>query len=336
MDKNSKSKLSERIQAFLDDQIISEPVKKALDSFYETYRDAVIDSEVVESIFTQFLDRILIQCQNPYPFEPFHLSVRSPFDYYTFGLEFVRPLIVREESSILGEERFREIDEQMERGENVVFFANHQIEPDPIIISLLLEDNHPKLAHEMIFVAGTRVLTDPLAAPFSLGLNLLCVYSKRYMDNPPERKLEKQLHNKKTMQLMSSLLKEGGKCIYVAPSGGRDRRNSDGIVEIAPFDAQSVEMFYLMAKKSKKKTHFYPMALDTYDLMPPPETIQKELGEIRVTNRVPIHLAIGKEIDMDHYPGSDQDDKHLRRKSRSDYIWNCVRQDYQRFSKDPS
>jgi len=336
MDKNSKSSIQKRIQALLDDQIITEPIKEILDSFYETYFDAVIEKEGVQEAFSQFLDLVLLQCQHPYPFEPYHSSVRSPIDYYKFGLDFLRPLVVREKSTILGQERLAEIEAQMQRGENVVFFANHQIEPDPIAISLLLEDHHPKLAHEMIFVAGARVLTDPLAVPFSLGCNLLCIYSKRYIDNPPEKKLEKQLHNKKTMQLMSSLLKEGGKCIYVAPSGGRDRQNSKGVVEIAPFDSQSIEMFYLMAKKSKRKTHFYPMALDTYDLMPPPETIQKELGEMRVTNRVPIHLAIGTEIDMDHFPGSDQEDKHLRRKSRADYIWDCVRQDYQRFSKDLS
>ena len=56
------------------------------------------------------------------------------------------------------------------------------------------------------------------------------------------------------MELMSRLLQEGGKVIYVAPSGGRDRRNAEGEIEVAPFDPQSVEMFYLMARKGKN-TH---------------------------------------------------------------------------------
>ena len=43
----------------------------------------------------------------------------------------------------------------------------------------------------MIFVAGERVITDPLAIPFSMGSNLLCIYSKRYIDHPPEKKIEK-------------------------------------------------------------------------------------------------------------------------------------------------
>jgi len=133
------------------------------------------------------------------------------------------------------------------------------------------------------------------------------------------------------MQLMSGLLKEGGKCIYVAPSGGRDRKNEDGEIILAPFDPQAIEMFYLMAKKSKTPTFFYPMALGTYDLLPPPETIQVELGEHREVNQVGIHLSIGPEIDMLHYPGSENPDKHVRRKSRADYIWKLVHDDYQKF-----
>lgn len=334
MDKNSKSNILEKIRSLTSAGVLTPAMESALLSFYSTYSEAIEDKAQVEPIFSNFVDLIKKQLQTPYPFEPFHQSLREPFDYYSFGLEFIRPLVIKEKSSILGDKNLETIERQLEKGDNVVFFANHQIEPDPIVISLLLEEKHPKLAHEMIFVAGERVLTDPLAVPFSLGCNLLCIYSKRYIDTPAEKKLEKQLHNKKTMQLMSSLLKEGGKCIYVAPSGGRDRRNQKGKVEIAPFDAQSIEMFTLMAKKSKTVTHFYPMALDTYDLMPPPESIQHQLGEMRIANRVPIHLGIGDEIEMETFPGSENPDKHVRRKSRADYIWNCVLKDYEQFSQE--
>ena len=60
---------------------------------------------------------------------------------------------------------------------------------------------------------------------------------------------------------MSSLLSEGGKVIYVAPSGGRDRKNLNDKIVVAPFDPQSIEMFSLMARKAKKPTHFYPLSL---------------------------------------------------------------------------
>jgi len=183
----------------------------------------------------------------------------------------------------------------------------------------------------MIFVAGERVTTDPLPVPFSMGRNLLCIYSKRYIDNPPEEKARKTSHNRKTMERMSELLSEGGQCIYVAPSGGRDRRNASGIVEVARFDPQSVEMFYLMAERAPRPTHFYPMALATYDFLPPPETVQRELGEARQARRVGLHLAVGAEIDMASFPGSGLADKHERREARALFIWQQVAADYARF-----
>ena len=72
----------------------------------------------------------------------------------------------------------------------MIFLANHQIEADPQAISLLLDDLYPNFAENMIFVAGERVITDPFAIPFSMGRNLLCIYSKRYIDHPPEKKLK--------------------------------------------------------------------------------------------------------------------------------------------------
>ncbi len=132
------------------------------------------------------------------------------------------------------------------------------------------------------------------------------------------------------MEQMSRLLQEGGKVIYVAPSGGRDRRNAEGKIEVAPFDPQSIEMFYLMAKKAKTPTHFYPFALATYDLLPPPETIQKELGEVRYAKRCPIHLALAPPFDMEKFPGSDQNDKIARRQSRADAIWKIVKTNYEK------
>ena len=285
-----------------------------------------------EDTFLTFLELIKKQIATPYIFEPYHKQVRTPYDYYAFGLAFLRPLVEKENSTVLGLNHIKEITSLISKGHNVVLFANHQIEADPQAISLLLEDIAPKLAEEMIFVAGERVITDPLAVPFSLGRNLLCIYSKRYIDHPPEERHQKQLHNKRTMELMSDLLKEGGKCIYVAPSGGRDRPNIKGEIVVAPFDQRSIEMFYLMAKRAKTPTHFYPLALSTYALLPPPKTVQVELGETRTAKKGGIHLAIGAQIEMETYPGSDLPTKPEQRKARANYIYNLVKQDYSKIS----
>ena len=258
-------------------------------------------------------------------------QITSPFDYYTFGVEFLRPLVDKVASTVTGLDNLARIEAQLAAHENVVMLANHQTEGDPQAISLLLEDSYPAIGKGMIFVAGERVITDPLPVPFSMGRNLLCIFSKRYIDNPPEEKARKTMHNRKTMERMSELLSEGGKCIYVAPSGGRDRRNAAGQIEVARFDPQSVEMFYLMAERTPRATHFYPMALATYDFLPPPETIQRELGEARHARRVGLHLAVGAEVDMVSFPGSDLADKHERREARATYIWQQVVDAYAKF-----
>jgi len=298
-------------------------------SYTEALESNAANSQENLSILERFLDMVLDQLKHPFVFEPFHKSIRAPIDYYRFGLDFLRPLIVFKDSKVLNLERVDKMIEHLGAGENIILFGNHQTEPDPQAISLLLEATHPKFAEEMIFVAGQRVISDPLCVPISKGCNLLCIFSKKYIETPPEEKHEKQLHNQKTMKRMSQLLAEGGKCIYVAPSGGRDRPNEKGTIDVAKFDPASIEMFWLMAKHAGRKTHFHPLALATYDLLPPPNSVEIELGEARHARCTPIHLAFGPKIDMEDFPGSENVDKKQKRQLRADYIWNLVNSDYQ-------
>ena len=55
------------------------------------------------------------------------------------------------------------------------------------------------------------------------------------------------------MKQMQKLFTDGGKIIWVAPSGGRDRQGADGEFEVAPFDSKSIEMFRLMADKACRR-----------------------------------------------------------------------------------
>ncbi|MBS4166935.1 Uncharacterized protein NEOC65_002037 [Neochlamydia sp. AcF65] len=304
-----------------------------LEGFYLSFAQAVTENNkpmsAYEPIITQYLQFVIQENQQPYSFEPYHRAIRAPYDYYRLGLEMMRPLIVFAHSKIHHAQHIEEIETHLANQENVILLANHQIEPDPQVICLMLEKDHTRLAEEMIFVAGHRVITDPLAIPLSKGCNLLCIFSKKHIENPPEKKQAKLLYNQRVMHQMSQLLAEGGKCIYVAPSGGRDRANiNTGQVEIAPFDAPSIEMFWLMAQHSGKKTHFYPLSLSTYDLLPPPQSVEKELGERRQAKCAPVHLSFGQEIDMINFPGSQHLDKKARRIARAQYIWELVMQQY--------
>lgn len=88
-------------------------------------------------------------------------------------------------------------------------------------------------------------------------------------------------------------------------------------------------MFRLMAKQSGHPTHFYPMALATYKILPPPDTVEKELGEERRTRRAPIGMAICPEIDPIHYPGHELSDKQARRQALAHCFWSAVDRAYQ-------
>jgi len=328
--------LLKKIGAFASHENIPDKYAQILREFFESYQGVILhhgeDPNCYIDIYSTFIDLIEKQFHNPYKFEPYHEKVRTPFDYYQFGLDFLRPLVDLPHSTLNGIEYLDKMEQLLDQKENVIIFANHQIEADPQAISILLEHSHPKFGENLIFVAGTRVTSDPLAIPFSMGRNLLCINSKKYIDDPPEEKHDKLMHNKRTMERMVSLLSEGGHAIYAAPSGGRDRANADGMVEVAPFDPQSLEMFYLMSKKAERPTHFFPLALSTYHLLPPPETTETELGESRITRGGAIHLSFGSTIDMENIPGSEGvADKKEKRRIRAEYLWNSVKKDYERF-----
>lgn len=322
----------EELKLAKENRVISEEIEQTLSNFFFSYKKTIQENgknveEFVPLLLT-FLKLVIEQLKTPYHFDFYHQAIRTPFDYYQFGLDFLHPLIIFKHSKVLGKENLDRILHQLANQENVILLANHQTEPDPQAISLLLNKDYPTFAEKIIYVAGHRVTSDPLAVPFSLGTNLLCVHSKKHIEYDLKEKEKKLKHNQKTMQVMGELLREGGKCIFVAPSGGRDRTDEKGEVTLAPFDPQSIEMFRLIGSKSDKKTHFYPLSLATYSLLPPPNRIQKELGEKRLTTCTPIHLAFGNEIDMELFLNHQESDKKKKRQLLAQYIYEQVYTNY--------
>ncbi|WP_434127566.1 hypothetical protein, partial [Enterococcus faecium] len=80
----------------------------------------------------------------------------------------------------------------------------------------------------------------------------------------------------------------------------------------------------LMTRKAKATTHFYPLSLLTYRVLPPPNDVEVELGEERFTEYAGVYAAFGKEIDMINFPGQTNENKLQNRIARSDYIWSLV------------
>ncbi len=326
------SHLKTVLEAYVAQGKLPDELAQNLYRFYESYVAAIQKNGYTEAyadeMVSQLAHEAARQIEAPFHFQPYHQRILEPFDYYHYGIKLFKPLIDMKLSKVRGLAQVDQIDRYLKAGDNVILFANHQTEPDPQVISILLENSHPQLAGEMVFIAGHRVTTDPLAVPFSKGRNLLCIYSKKHIEDPPELKANKLLHNQRTLKKMGELLDQGGICIYVAPSGGRDRLNAEGKIEVAPFDPQSIDLFFLLAQKASKTTHFFPLALSTFHLLPPPSSVEKQIGERRHANSIPTYLFFGKEIIAKDIPQDPSFSKHENRLKRAQFIWNLVYQDY--------
>eukprot|EP01042_Synura_sphagnicola_P002517 gene2518-3033_t len=178
-------------------------------------------------------------------------------------------VMARDQSRLVGKENAVKIGEYISRGDNVIILSNHQTECDPQVLSILLEredESLGKLAESIIFVAGHKVTNDPVAIPFSMAFGKLAA--------------------------------EGGKVFWVAPSGGRDRPSEPGgEFVVSPFDVKALDMFKIIAMQSKRAMHFFPMAMYSNRLVPPPATLSSTLGETRSAKRGPVSVAFLDETD---------------------------------------
>jgi glycerol-3-phosphate O-acyltransferase len=233
----------------------------------------------------------------------------NTFDFYSWGCDFFRPFLDMEDSVVLGMDNLQKAMDQANAGENVIFYANHQSEADPQVMSMLMEmAGFTEEADKVVYVAGHKVTTDPLAIPFSMGRNLICIHSKKHIDADPDTKPIKSRQNLAAMSGMLDKLKKGGCILWVAPSGGRDRRDVEsGKTPVAPFDHKTMDMFRLMGTKSKKPTHYYPLAMVSYELCPPPDFIEAGVGEKRNFRFVPVGIKVGEELCNEGGLGSRKD-----------------------------
>ncbi len=297
--KNLNDVLSEKAQSGEAPEKFVEIVRAFVNEYAQTYQHAEETPERYQYYVTTLLKFVQESLNSPYKFKPFHKAIREPFDYYEWGNEFMRPLIDISKSRVVGKENIEAIDRLTSQGDNVIVLANHQTEVDPQAISILLQqEGMDKLAEKMIFIAGHKVTTDPVAIPFSMGRNLICIHSKKHIKNPPEDFPMKQQQNMDSMKCMGDLINNGGNIIWLAPSGGRDRPDESGKFVVAPFDHKSLDMFKLMAMQSGKPLHFFPMAMYTHKLVPPPDVkATAEVGESRSAKRGPVSIAWLPETD---------------------------------------
>lgn len=268
------------MQALIQSGKMSEKLLPLWQDFYQNYSGALIGSqqpgatpEFVAQVQASIADNVTLQFVQPYTFPSFHERITGPYNYYDFGQRYTGSLIDFANSVLGNRERWDQIDQLLAQKNNVILLANHQTEADPGVFAHMLEASHPKLATEVIYVAGDRVVTDPMCKPFSMGRNLFCVHSKKHIGDVPELKAAKMETNRKTLVTMQRKLNEGGQLIWIAPSGGRDRPK-DGAYLPDVFDHTAVDLMRSLGSRAKQPTHLMPMAMYSYPLMPPPDKVR--------------------------------------------------------------
>ncbi|KAL6905400.1 hypothetical protein ACP4OV_003001 [Aristida adscensionis] len=282
-------------------------VASSLEKLYHNYKNALLQNgdpnayDIMLSNMMTIFDRVMLDVQNPFTFPPYHKAIREPFDYYMFGQNYIRPLVdFRGRNSYVGNiSLFHDIEEKLRQGHNVVLMSNHQTEADPAVIALLLEKTNPWISENIVYVAGDRVITDPLCKPFSMGRNLICVYSKKHMNDYPDLIEMKRRSNTRSLKEMALLLRGGSQIIWIAPSGGRDRPDpstGEWYPWQAPFDASAVDNMRRLLEHSIVPGHIYPLSLLCYEIMPPPQQVEKEIGEQRVISFHGVGLSVAEEI----------------------------------------
>ncbi|KAF8689230.1 hypothetical protein HU200_042018 [Digitaria exilis] len=291
------------IRRELDEGNLPEDVASSLEELYYNYKNAVLqngDSKAYEIMLSNMMalfDRVLLDVQNPFTFPPYHKAIREPFDYYMFGQNYIRPLVDFRNSYVGNISLFHDMEEKLRQGHNVVLMSNHQTEADPAIIALLLEKTNPWISENIVYVAGDRVITDPLCKPFSMGRNLICVYSKKHLNDYPELIEMKRRSNTRSLKEMALLLRGGSQLIWIAPSGGRDRPDpTTGEWYPAAFDSSSVDNMRRLLEHAGVPGHIYPLSLLCYEIMPPPQQVEKEIGEQRVISFHGVGVSVTEEV----------------------------------------
>ncbi|KAL7166787.1 hypothetical protein ACSBR2_037464 [Camellia fascicularis] len=319
LDVHTEEDLLSGIKKEVEAGSIPSNVAQAMEELYQNYRNAVFQSGIpnadgiVLSNMTVALDRIFKDVEDPFVFSPYHKAIREPFDYYMFGQNYIRPLIDFRSSYVGNISVFNEMEEELRQGHNIVLISNHQTEADPAVIALLLEATHPHIAENVTYVAGDRVITDPLCKPFSMGRNLLCVYSKKHMYDVPELAEMKKRSNTRSLKEMALLLRGGSQIIWIAPSGGRDR--PDPITKEwypAPFDATSVDNMRRLTEHAGVPGHIYPLAILCYDIMPPPPQVEKEIGERRDISFHGVGISVAPPVSFQDIAASHGDSEEAK------------------------
>ncbi|KAM3295705.1 hypothetical protein ACQJBY_038164 [Aegilops geniculata] len=99
LDVRSEQEFVLRIKKEVERGKLPPDVADNFENLYYNYKNAVLQNgdpnayQIMLSNMMDLFDRVLLDAENPFTFQPYHKAIREPFDYYTFGQNYIRPLI---------------------------------------------------------------------------------------------------------------------------------------------------------------------------------------------------------------------------------------------------
>jgi hypothetical protein len=110
---------------------ITEIVLGFIEEYSSSFQEAGETPENFGYQVSNMLKYTMEALSDPYQFSANHQAIREPFDFYKWGNDFLRPLIIRERSKLFGKENALQLMETIRNGGNAVILSNHQTEADP-------------------------------------------------------------------------------------------------------------------------------------------------------------------------------------------------------------
>src|SRR5690606_10868542 len=94
------------LKSFMKKYNIPDPLQDILTGFIDDYlaivREREGDLEKALVILSTFVALVEDEIGDPFIFQPYHQRIDSPFDYYHFGMDLLRPLVRFEDSYVQG------------------------------------------------------------------------------------------------------------------------------------------------------------------------------------------------------------------------------------------
>ena len=106
-----------RLKRALEQGEVPEKTYKIVLQLYESYARSLelagFRMQDFDHLFDDLLMLMIKHLKNPFYFGSYHKRILEPYNYFRFGIEFIRPLVDQQRSRVLGIDTIKKISNQL-------------------------------------------------------------------------------------------------------------------------------------------------------------------------------------------------------------------------------